>query len=90
MKLIEVTKNGQQILSGLSIGDHGINNPVEIKFVIDESDYQKMEYATSYYKWDIYDAIDMFFKHAEDIVGEMEYKTQTGEYSDEEDLNSKL
>lgn len=74
MKLIEITKNGKIIETGL--GNHGITNPVNINFVIDEEDYKKLENITKEYKWTIYDALSMFCEYSEQLIPEMEYSEE--------------
>ena len=75
MKLIEIIKDGKKILIGE--GEKGIESPIEIKFTMDENDFNKIEKAAMYYKWSIYDAIiEILTRNPEGTLrkAEMEYQ----------------
>ncbi len=71
MKLMEITKNGERLSTVHGIDDD-LTTPVKIEFVIDEKNYNKLERATDYYKWSIYDALSIFCEFADRFIGEVE------------------
>lgn len=72
MKLLEISKKGKTILVGEGIGKSEIKTPIEIKFIVDETDYQKLNQATNYYKWSMHEALTMLCKYSEEFIAEME------------------
>lgn len=74
MKLIEVTKDGKKLLIGEGRVD--ITKPVEIKFIVDESDFNKLNDISEYYKWSLYEVLKTFCEDAEIYVSDMEGRAQ--------------
>jgi hypothetical protein len=70
MEVLTVTKNGE--LKKQICHSPPIEQPVEIKFVIEEKDYITFMNAIDYYKWSAYDALSMFCGFADILISTMD------------------
>ncbi len=70
-KLIEVKQDGEKMFTATGY-DEEIQTPVEVSFVVDLSGFEKFRAATSYYKWNLHEALTFFCSHADFFLAEME------------------
>lgn len=68
---LSITKNGS-LLQAMKHSP-SIENPIEIKFVIEEKDFIALQNATDYYKWSIYEAFTTFCEFADTFVSMMDF-----------------
>lgn len=70
-RLIEVKQEGEKIFTATGY-DEEIKTPVEISFVADISDFERLRKAANYYKWNLHEAFCFFCNHADFFISAMD------------------